>query len=377
MQRRVHQPRDNWQEIVESQGLSFYLTDDRPYWNESACYVFTADEIDALETATYALDKMCLQAVEYVIKNNLFEQFQIPAPFIPLIKSSWETDEQTIYGRFDFAFDGSTPKLLEYNADTPTGLIEAAVIQWFWLKDVFSGDEFDQFNSIHERLIEAWKSVKTRPGDSLYFCAMEDVPEDFLTANYLRDTAMQAGHDTQFIGIENIGWNERDHVFTDLDEKPINTIFKLYPWEWLAREEFGKHLAANTARWLEPPWKMLLSNKAILPLLHQLFPNSPYILPAAFEPIGNSYIQKPILGREGANMRLIIDEKIIQETDGPYDGDCVYQEYSALPDFDGNFPVIGSWMVNGYACGIGIREESARITTNQSRFVPHYFETRK
>jgi len=120
---------------------------------------------------------------------------------------------------------------------------------------------------------------------------------------------------------------------------------------------------------------MLLSNKALLPLLHQLFPKSPYLLPAAFEPLGNSYIQKPILGREGANMHLVVDGEIVQETGGPYDGACVYQEYYALPDFDGNFPVVGSWMVNGYACGIGIREENTRITTNQSRFVPHCFTT--
>jgi len=29
--------------------------------------------------------------------------------------------------------------------------------------------------------------------------------------------------------------------------------------------------------------------------------------------------------------------------------------------------------VNGYACGIGIRESDSPITTNLSRFVPHLF----
>ncbi len=35
--------------------------------------------------------------------------------------------------------------------------------------------------------------------------------------------------------------------------------------------------------------------------------------------------------------------------------------------------VIGSWLVNGYACGIGIREDTSPITGNTSRFVPHLF----
>ena len=50
----------------------------------------------------------------------------------------------TIYGRFDLAFDGKgPPKLLEYNADTPTALLEAAVIQWSWLKDQVRDGRFD------------------------------------------------------------------------------------------------------------------------------------------------------------------------------------------------------------------------------------------
>ena len=71
--------------------------------------------------------------------TDLFEPFQIPPQFVDFVKQSWDRDEVTIYGRFDLCFDGRrTPKLLEYNADTPTSLLEAAVVQWFWFKDVFA-----------------------------------------------------------------------------------------------------------------------------------------------------------------------------------------------------------------------------------------------
>lgn len=374
MQRHTITPRANWEEIVNSQGCTFYLTDDRPYWDESTYYRFSEFEVNALERATYELNEMCLKAVEHIIRQRLYARFSIPAGFQTWIEQSWERDELTIYGRFDLAFDGSSIKMLEYNADTPTGLIEAAVIQWFWMKEVFKNEpRTDQFNALHERLIEAWTVLKAQSKNTVYFASIDDRYEDYMTTNYLRDTAIQAGLKTEYIEIEAIGWNAARGVFVDERERPLQTVFKLYPWEWLVREDFGKHLLHNTTRWLEAPWKMLLSNKALLVVLWELFPHHPLLLPASFEASLPDYVRKPILGREGANTQIMVDGTVLQETQGDYKGPWVYQQYQALPEFDGNFPIIGSWMVNGYACGVGIREERNRITTNKSRFVPHIF----
>lgn len=191
---------------------------------------------------------------------------------MPAIVASWERDDFSVYGRFDFAFDSaSPPKLLEYNADTPTALLEAAVVQWFWLQD--TRPTSDQFNSIHERLIAAWQRWG---GQALHFSAIKDHVEDEQTVLYLRDTAEQAGVATRFVHVEDIGWNGAD--FVDLTEAPITQCFKLYPWEWLWHEEFGAHLARETTRFIEPMWKMLLSNKGLLPILWELFPGHPNLL---------------------------------------------------------------------------------------------------
>ena len=370
MRRCLITPRPGWEEIVQSQGLTWHLTDGRPYWNESAYYRFSADEIARLETATDTLNTMCLQAVEHVIQNNEWASFGIAPQFHDWIRRSWETDEVSILGRFDFAFDGGAPKLLEFNADTPTALLEAAVVQWFWFEQFSVGkSEFDQWNSIHDRLIEAWKRLK----GPIVFTSINDGGEDFTTVSYLRDTAIQAGLETAYIDINDIGWNNR-RGFTDRDENTIEQIWKLYPWEWLAREKFGRHLPTAATRWLEPPWKMLLSNKALLPVLWKLFPESPYLLPASFEPLAGNYVRKPILGREGANVSVVAGGVTIAQTGGPYDGPCIYQEYVPLPYFDEGFPIIGSWLVNGWACGIGVREDVSRITSNKCRFVPHVFD---
>jgi glutathionylspermidine synthase len=370
MRRQRISPRANWQAVVESQGFHFHTPDGLPYWDESACYVFSPDEIDRIEEATYALNEMCLEAIEHILTENLFDAFGIPPAYRGWVQQSWETDEHTVYGRFDLAYtpEGG-PRLLEYNADTPTALLEAAVIQWFWLKDTHPGA--DQFNSIHERLIEVWKVLQPRLAGRVYFSSLGGNVEDYMTVNYLRDTCVQAELEGEYLAVEDIAWHSAHRQFVDAKGEPIQTVFKLYPWEWMLREEFGRYLPVSRTRWLEPPWKMLLSNKAILPVLWQLFPESPYLLRAEFQPFGPAYVRKPILGREGANVTLVLDGRPVVETEGPYDGPCVFQDYCPLPQFEGNYAVLGSWVVNGYACGIGVREDAHPVTRNSSRFVPH------
>jgi glutathionylspermidine synthase len=378
MKRIPTTPRADWQKTVESQGFHFHTAEGQggaqPYWNESAYYQFTSREIDQLEAATYELDKICLAAVQHLMDHpDRLSQFNIPADWIPFLQASWESDEITIYGRFDLAYDGSgsLPKLLEYNADTPTGLLEAAVVQWYWLKD--QHPDADQFNSIHEKLIEAWKRFKdTMTGNMMYFSSLDNL-EDFMTVSYLQDTAVQAGLDARYIQCEDIGWHNQRQVFTDLDENQINQIFKLYPWEWLQRDRFAGQVKTSETKWMEAPWKMVLSNKAILVLLWELFPDHPNLLPASFEPIRGPSVRKPIQAREGANILIQSGNQTLIETPGQYTGPFVYQQYQKLPSFDGNHAVIGSWMVNGYACGIGIREDNSLVTGNLSRFVPHLF----
>jgi len=340
------------------------------YWDESACYEFSAREIDTLEAATSALQELCVEAGQRIVDENLYERLAIPHAFHDLITDSWNRDDPSLYGRFDLRFDGkSAPKLLEYNADTPTSLLEAAVVQWHWLQELYPSR--DQFNSIHEKLIASWKSI--RPNGPQYFACIKEHEEDLRNVEYLMDTAVQAGVDARHIFVEDIGWNSGR--FVDLQDQPIADLFKLYPWEWLIHEQFGKYLLKEPMRLIEPAWKMMWSNKGILALLWEMFPNHENLLPAYFspEPLGDDYVEKPLLSREGANITIKSGLRE-QATDGEYGEEgFVYQQLAELPRFDGNYTVIGSWVIGGEAAGIGIREDATPVTGNLSRFVPHYF----
>ncbi len=161
MKRVAITPREGWQQKVESVGLAFHtLENGEPYWDESAAYQFTAAEIDTLEAAGNELQTMCLAAAQHIIDNKRYAELEIPWAAIPAIEWAWENEPPAIYGRFDFSWagaaSGQAPKLLEYNADTPTSLLEAAVVQWKWLEEMpesLVSAKPDQFNSIHEKLI--------------------------------------------------------------------------------------------------------------------------------------------------------------------------------------------------------------------------------
>lgn len=371
MHRLVMDPRPNWQKRVESVGLHFHTLNGEPYWNEEASYQLSSFEVDQLELAANTLHEMCLNLVQEVIDERLFGMFMIPKEAERYVIESWEAQEPSIYGRFDLAYDGvSPPKLLEYNADTPTALLEAAIVQWKWLKDV--DDRGDQFNSIHERLIEAWQGLRDFDSGPIHFAAMSGVAEDYITVEYLRDTAMQAGFETDYLDVEDIGWNNDLKKFVDRAGKPIHRLFKLYPWEWLFREEFSDRLLTSSTKWTEPAWKTILSCKSILPMLYDRHPDSPFLLPASFRELPGDHVRKPVHGREGANITVVRGGRESQHTDGVYgDSPNVYQAIAPMKSHDGRFPVYGVWVVNGMACGLGIREDSTMITQNTSRFVPH------
>ncbi|HUL91087.1 MAG TPA: glutathionylspermidine synthase family protein [Burkholderiales bacterium] len=384
MRRSTLPPRSDWQRRCEELGFSFHSVGGR-YWEEAACYVFSAGEIDVLEAAAEELHRLCLKACERIVRDARYAELAIPAAFSDSVGASWKRRDPTLFGRFDIAWDGSgPPKLLEYNADTPTALIEASVAQWFWLEDrkrlpsPAAGAidaSADQFNSLHEKLIERWKDLA---GDAtIHFSCVRDHEEDFGNTSYLRDTAVQASRSTRFIFIEDIGWSDAAGCFVDLEGNAIEALFKLYPWEWLAREKFGPHIPECDCAWIEPPWKMLLSNKAMLAILWELFPGHPNLLPCFLDaaPLaGKDYVRKPILAREGANVSLRRMSGALV-TGGSYGREgYVYQEYAPLARFEGNYAVVGAWIVGDRAAGIGIREDDSPITKNTSRFVPHYFE---
>ena len=307
--------------IAADNGFDFHIIDNEIYWDESRAYRFTLRQIEEqIEKPTAELHQMCLEVVDRAVKDEeILTQLAIPPLYWDVIAESWRARDPSLYGRMDFAWCGNAPvKLLEYNADTPTSL-------------------------------------------------------------YLQDCAEQAGQESRFIYIEELGLGVGG-VLTDLDDNVIQRAFKLYPLEWMMRDDNGPLLRKRREQWVEPLWKSILSNKGLMPLLWRFFPGHPNLLASWFDgekpqiAAGESYVRKPIYSREGGNVTIFDGQNnVVDHADGDYaDEPMIYQAFQPLPRFGDSYTLIGSWIVDDEACGMGIREDNTLITKDTSRFVPHY-----
>lgn len=393
--------RPTWREKAEELGFTFADMHGEPYWDETSAYRFTLREIeDDLEDPATELHEMCRAAVAEIVQSeDLMTRLGVPHAHWDLVAESWQRGDPEIYGRFDFAYDGQGPaKLLEYNADTPTSLYESASFQWLWLEDQIAagvlreGD--DQFNGIHEALVERFRTLFS-PGTDLHFAAAADSPEDYGTVETMAWAAREADLGAHYSDLEKLGIST-DGQFIDSEDRVIGTLFKLYPWEDLLRDDYADHLRTAGCLMLEPAWKAILSNKGLLPVLWRMFEGHPNLLPAFFEDevaealagresgpeafqrasdvFAQGHVSKPIFSREGASVRIFEQGKLLESApDAGYEEHPrVVQAYQPLPIFEGFRPVVGAWMVGASCAGIGMREDRARITQDLSRFKPHF-----
>jgi glutathionylspermidine synthase len=378
--------RTDWRTYAEEVGFKFHTFDGEPYWDETAYYQFSLQQIENdLEAPTEELHQMVMDMVGDITRSEeMLTLLDIPRDFWSYVWNSWNKGQPHLYGRMDLVYNGSGPaKLLELNYDTPTSLFETGFFQWVWLEDQINAGvlpaQADQFNSLQDKLEQAFRELNL--AQPFYFSSVCESVEDKGTVDYLMDIAIQAGVDARYIAIEDLG--ELQGQLVDLENQPVNGLFKLYPWEFMLQEEFARVVISSQTQIIEPGWKMLLSNKGILPLLWQRYPNHPNLLPAFFEtpksePMGAGWVRKPLFSREGANVDLMTETGETISAQGPYnDGRYVRQALHALPKFRDEhrnadtYTMLGSWVVGDSAAGICIREDATLITKDSSRFLPH------
>lgn len=381
MKRIIHPERKDWKEKAASVGFDFHEMYGKPYWDETSYYQFTLRQIeDDIEDPASELHHMCMQAVNHIVQSDaLMLKMGIPVHALKYVKDSFLRGEPHLYGRFDLVYDGKGPaKMLEYNADTPTSLFESVSFQYDWLQDNIESGAIsahaDQFNSVYEGLVSLFGHL-FKKGENIHFASFMN-SEDYATVETLAYAAKEAGLVAWFTEIEKIGITDQNQ-FADDQNRVIGNLFKLYPWEDIFQDDFFQYIEGSRCKFIEPAWKSLVSNKGILPVLWKLFPGHKNLLPAFFEDEYDgslaSYVKKPIFSREGSSITIVKDGEVLQESENMdyAHHTMIVQEYCELPDFDGNKPIIGAWIVGDECRGMGIREDEDRITQNLSRFKPH------
>jgi glutathionylspermidine synthase len=333
---------------------------------------------------------MFVEAAQHVIDNDLFLELDIPFNLTGQIRRSWDNDHRHLYGRFDFAggVDGLPIKLIEFNADTPTSLFETAIVQWALLKANHM-DEAAQFNVVYTSIHDNFRRLVTGEEDpenfgqyynyqNILFSSIRDQPEDERTVRFLQQIANDAGFQTDFCYMDEVGFLEEEGIFNPQQTR-FDYWFKLYPWEDIALQTDGINgilddITRNTDTViLNPAYTLLFQSKGIMKVLYDLFPDSPYLLETRPQILqGKKQVAKKMFGREGANT-IIYDAagKILREVPGEYDRyRTVYQAFAEYPkDSQGRSYQAGVFFA-WEACGLGFRR-GGEILDNLSKFVTH------
>ncbi len=377
-------------ELMEELGMSWHTDSDGTPYIINELVEVRESEAEAYYEAANSLYEMFIKAAQHVIDRQLYYELGIPSNLVSLIEQSWERDDWHLYGRFDLAggLDGLPIKLIEFNADTPTGLVETSVIQWALLK-ANRMDEARQFNNLHQMLQANYRRLITGDdesadftaryaGQTVLFSSARDLPEDEQTVRYLQSIAHDAGFYTDFCYMDEAGFIDDEGVF-NTDNQLADFWFKLFPWEDIAEQELEltrtlEKISRNgRTRFINPAYTLVFQSKGIMKVLYDLFPDSPYLLNTDFAPIaGIPQVRKKLFGREGANTVLMgADGRSLESTDGPYDfHKNIYQELAEFPtDASGRNYQAGVFYV-WEACGLGFRRGGA-ILDNMSKFVGH------
>ena len=376
--------------VMEEIGLTWHTDTDGSSYISNDLVQITEEDAEAYYDATNNLYGLFVEAAQKVIDEQLYLELGIPSNLVGLIEDSWEEKDLHLYGRFDLAggLDGLPIKLIEFNADTPTGLFETSIIQWALLKS--NGmDETRQFNNLHEMLQENFRRLITRDkpleefkerygGEKLLLSSVGGLPEDEGTVRYLQQVAHEAGLYTDFCYMHEAGFTDAEGVFNK-DGQLADFWFKLYPWEDIAADELeltrmlGKMTRSGRTRMLNPAYTLLFQSKGLLKVLFDMFPESPYLLRADFGPLqGVEQVSKKLFGREGANTTLFAaNGDVLSSTGGPYEHQkAVYQERAQFPqDASGRIYQAGVFHVRE-ACGLGFRR-GGMILDDTSKFVGH------
>lgn len=352
-----------------------------------------------LKRATNELHALFMHATDYVLQHpELLPHFNLPRCLWPRIKQSWDNRRnQMITGRFDFCMTEQGLKLYEYNADSGSCHLEAGKIQDKWAAHMAVDEGESAGALLHGELVEAWR--KSGVEGVLHIMQDNDLEETY-HALFMQEAIEHAGIRCKVLkGMQGLHWRH-DGAIVDADGIEVRWVWKTWAWETaldqiraecehdetlLGNYEFDRvreHaprlvdvLLRREVMVFEPLWTLIPSNKAIMAVLWQLFPEHPYLLETQFglnERLRTGgYAGKPIAGRCGHNISIVGQGEVLAATQGRFDQqDVIYQELSLLPRINGWHAQVCSFTVAGSFAALCMRVDPGSVITKNSDVMP-------
>jgi len=386
-------------------------------------YQFTRNEVREINVATERVYGLLVDSLDFLFSDkykHLIPKFygkewiEKYPEFVEYAIHTFKNNHESIYGRFDIAYDfekGKVLKFYEGNLDTPTMYFDSVVMNNHLLERL--GEGGSQYNLQYENLAKNVSRVLGLSENKIAFLFDSNITEDAITTELLFHAFNDNTSSLCMLSDINklrYDWELNKPKFT-LDDVVVNHIFALYPWEDMVYDfyaEFPNPLKewkqwADHTRFFEPAWRFFVSNKGVwawLTYLEEVLAKEDenvaafiesyldaleYVIPSYMEKPERlkNYVKKPLQGRMSNNVEFYIDDKLVHETEGYYaNDDFIYQEYEPTTSADEgkSKAIVCSWLapwINGEkldmeSSGIAVREFTGELLeVKKERFMPH------
>jgi glutathionylspermidine synthase len=343
----------------------------------------------------------------------------IPLAAIPYSRIFIPEMPAVMCGRFEFVMTAEGPKLIEFNAETPTVVFELFHMNGQVCKDFGLVDPNlhcqEQLEQAIRASINAGLSWMEHPhGESAFvvFSSYADSEEERGTTEFYRSLLTCRGnlpYRTSFRDLNELRVTP-DYLLT-ADGERVDVLYKLYPTEHLIKDKAPDGTPVGLALLelvrkrrlavINPPTAFVLQNKALMALLwvmhlaqSELFTPEEhlwieqYVLPTYLDThdaheqpfFVGEHVIKPVYGREGTSVTIQNRSEVVEQSEqNPYDDQVmIYQQYAALPTTtiqteDGLTEVNlvhNCFVVGGTPSAIGIRASRKLIFDDYSYFLP-------
>ncbi|WP_072334767.1 MULTISPECIES: glutathionylspermidine synthase family protein [unclassified Paenibacillus] len=405
------------------------FTWDHMYGEEYALaglYKLSPGELAEMREAAEALGRIYARTVSVVQQGGppLWTELGLPEAAFGALRLRFDESVPTMIGRFDFAHTAEGWKMLEFNSDTPTGIVEAfhangRICAAYGEADPNAGCS-EQLAGAFRRMVELYREAGCGTV-RIVFSALGWHEEDAGTTRYLLERSGLEG--AVFVPLEDLRVQD-DRLLApeagaagggegaEVPMAPVDVLYRLHALEKLAEDRdddgypTGAHvlelIAAGRVAIINPPSGFAAQTKALQALIWSLHESGQfyseeehaaigrYMLPTYMEPstaleAGIPHVGKPILGREGSSVTIYDGSGAVLESSGELeyaDQPMVYQPFVELPrirvetlngPFDGRL-LWGCFLIDGQGSAVVARVGGA-ITSNMSYYLPCALKT--
>lgn len=369
-------------------------------------YPVSGSFVSSLRTAAHQLGHVFSKTIQTVQKGSeeLFQELGYPQETWNTLRLSVADHIPTLLGRFDFAHTPYGLKMLEFNSDTPSKVVEAfyanqKVCDYFGWKNPNYGHN-QMLTDSFQYILKRYNQLGYRT-EHITFSSLDWHTEDAGTTKYL---LQQSGLPASFAPLSELVV-QNDGLYIRGFNHPIDILFRFHALEILATEKSNSGyptgakllqlIAQKKLAIINPPSGFISQNKAIQALIWNLHAQNmfftpeeheiieSYMLPTYLENVFTGrmpHVRKPIFGRNGGAITIYEkDGTITSQDDGQayWDQTMIYQEKVSLEEIEvesltgpyKGWLLWGCFLINGKASAITTRI-SNQITGDSSRFLP-------